>query len=393
MPERHLPVRPHLDQLRTQAKELLPVLRSENPDARLSDAQRALARSYGVPSWPRLVLACRFTDAVWRGDLDTVRALVEQRPSLLRETARGTTEPDNWGRPLSYAANVGQNDIVRYLRERGADDVQYAFERACLRGKCDTARLLHSWGATVPPGAALGPCESLNADGLALMHELGGPLADAHGDPRPLVGMVLQTYSRHPEGKRRCLELLDRHAVRLTDTPAMAAHRGRTDLLDAHLRRDPSLLSRPFSHAELFPVEMGCDPDPTCALHGTPLDGGTLLHLCVDNDDLETAAWLLERGAPVDGRAAVDAEGFGGHTPLFGCVVSQARRCGRSALPMARLLLERGADPTVRASLRKALRFVDDESLHAYPNVTPREWGERFHDQDWVDRDVLGLLP
>jgi hypothetical protein len=48
---------------------------------------------------------------------------------------------------------------------------------------------------------------------------------------------------------------------------------------------------------------------------------------------------------------------------------------------VARLLLDHGADPNVRASLRKRLRFVADESTHEYRDVTPLEWGEGFHDQ------------
>ncbi|HXB25231.1 MAG TPA: hypothetical protein VNV25_10935 [Gemmatimonadaceae bacterium] len=58
---------------------------------------------------------------------------------------------------------------------------------------------------------------------------------------------------------------------------------------------------------------------------------------------------------------------------------------------MARLLLDHGADPTVHASLRKCLRFVEDETMREYRNVTPLEWGEQFHDQEWVDRDAMRL--
>ena len=43
----------------------------------------------------------------------------------------------------------------------------------------------------------------------------------------------------------------------------------------------------------------------------------TLLHICADYDEIEIARWLLERGMNVNERAAVDAEGFGGHTALF----------------------------------------------------------------------------
>ena len=39
-------------------------------EVKLADAQSALARSYGLPSWPRLVTACRMTDAIWRGDVE-----------------------------------------------------------------------------------------------------------------------------------------------------------------------------------------------------------------------------------------------------------------------------------------------------------------------------------
>jgi hypothetical protein len=42
----------------------------------------------------------------------------------------------------------------------------------------------------------------------------------------------------------------------------------------------------------------------------------------------------------------VDADGFGGHTALIGCVVSQPFRVGlRTDDAFARLLLDRGADP------------------------------------------------
>ncbi len=78
MAERHFPVSPNLEQLRHQAKDLLRAIRrgeaaaledlaTHHPErvepaaAKLADAQLALARSYGLPSWPRLVLACRMT--------------------------------------------------------------------------------------------------------------------------------------------------------------------------------------------------------------------------------------------------------------------------------------------------------------------------------------------
>ncbi|MGE0866195.1 MAG: ankyrin repeat domain-containing protein, partial [Vicinamibacterales bacterium] len=63
MSERRLPVRPNLDQLKHQAKDLLRELRVTNPAAGLADAQFALAREYQASSWPRLVHAVRLANA------------------------------------------------------------------------------------------------------------------------------------------------------------------------------------------------------------------------------------------------------------------------------------------------------------------------------------------
>ncbi|MGD0569336.1 MAG: hypothetical protein ABSA78_13115 [Candidatus Sulfotelmatobacter sp.] len=144
--DRHFPVRPNLEQLRHQAKDLLRAIRRGEPvavaelrkhqpkltdlaEAKLADVQFALARSYGLPSWPRLVTACRMTDAIWRGDVEAVRKLVLKDPRLLHEAARGRAD-SNWGPPMSYAANVGQDAIIQMLRDLGAADLQHAFDRA-----------------------------------------------------------------------------------------------------------------------------------------------------------------------------------------------------------------------------------------------------------------------
>ncbi len=105
MPDRQIPVRPDLDQLKHQAKDLLRQIRRGDPsaiedlnkhhpglvdprDAKLAHAQLTLARSYGVASWPRFVLACRVTDAIWRDDVDALRTLILKHPRSLHEMAR-----------------------------------------------------------------------------------------------------------------------------------------------------------------------------------------------------------------------------------------------------------------------------------------------------------------
>ena len=408
MPLRELPVRPNLRQLRQQAKDLKRAFNSHDPaavelmneclpappapgEAKLADAQRAVARSYGLTGWSRLVTACRLIDAICHDDRRAVRALIAANPRLLHEDARGV--PGNWGPPLSYAANLGRDGIIDLLLDCGATDVQHAFDRACLQGQTDTARRLLAAGARLERGLVMGPAETLNGDGLEFLLGLGAAIEDEAGDRRAPIALVLETYSRRPAGKHRCLSLFEQHGVELPKTPPMAVHQGRIDLLEEFVTEDDGVLSRTFTHEEIFPPELGCHADTTLALCGTPLAGGTLLHLCVDYDEIEIARWLIGQGADVNARASVDRDGFGGHTPLFGCVVSQPWRTGaRRDATFARLLLDHGADPAARASLRKQLRFVRDETLHEYRDVTPVEWGERFHDASWVSEPVLELL-
>jgi hypothetical protein len=177
----------------------------------------------------------------------------------------------------------------------------------------------------------------------------------------------------------------------------MALHRGRIDLLEDHLRRDPGLLSRTFRHEEIYPPELGCH-DEVLATHGTPLAGTTLLHMCADYDELAIADWLVARGMDVNARAAVDAEGFGGHTAVFATVVSQPNfwmnySQGPQVAPFTELLLRHGAEPNVRASLRKQLHpGYNDDSVHEYRDVTALSWGERFHQQIFVSRPAMRLI-
>ena len=184
--------------------------------------------------------------------------------------------------------------------------------------------MLHEMlGRPKPPDDCLGgPAYTLSAAGTALMLELGARVVDDTGRRIAPVDVVLETDSRKPEAKHQILEMYVQRGLDLPDTPTMAVHRGRIDLLEAHLRCDPELLRRTFSIEEIYPPEFGCH-DEVLATHGTPLGGATLLHLCVDYDELEIARWLLDHGMDADAPAAIDAEGFGGHTALFATVVSQ----------------------------------------------------------------------
>jgi hypothetical protein len=212
---------------------------------------------------------------------------------------------------------------------------------------------------------------------------------------------VLETDSRKPEAKHRILELYVQHGLTLPDTPVMALHRGRIDLLAEHLQRDPQLLQRTFTHEEIYPPDLGCH-DEVLATQGTPLKGTTLLHLCVDYDEFEIARWLLAQGMDPNVRAAVDADGFGGHTALFGTVVSQPNFWMNytnqpQVAPFTELLLNYGADPRLRASLRKKLHEgyaprYDTENTYEYRNVTAIDWGRQFHAKVFVSEPAIRLI-
>jgi len=253
-------------------------------------------------------------------------------------------------------------------------------------------------GAPRPPADALGgPAYTLNVAGTALMFEFGAQVRDENGKQLTPVDVVLETDSRNPSAKHQILEMYAAHGFELPDTPTMALHRGRIDLLEEHLRRDPYLLCRTFTHQEIYPPDLGCH-DEIQATHGTPLAGATLLHMCVDYNEMEIALWLLDRGMQADAKAAVDADGFGGHTALFATVVSQPNFWMNyqdlpQDAPFTRLLLERGADPNARASLRKQLHpGYGEETMHEYRDVTSLSWGRQFHKKVFVSEPAMRLI-
>jgi hypothetical protein len=416
MPVRRLPVRPDPEQLHRQAKELLRAiragdtnaiaeLREYHPDrldpsaAKLADAQLVLARSYQASSWTRLVHAVELADAIWRDDLDTVRTLVTRNPALLHEDVLIRTD-SNWGPPMTYAANLGRDGVIRFLHRHGAKDLKSAAGRATLQGKAETVRLILELAGQPPVdrSSLAGPAYTLSVEGTAVVLALCGRIDGPDGVDQNTMEHLLGTDSRNPPAKHRILEMWIEHGFEPPDTPVMALHRGRIDLLEAHLARDPDLLTRTFDKAEVYPLAPQCQGDPYVA-QGTPVHGTTLLHIAAYFDELEIAAWLLDRGMSPDARAAVDADGFGGYTALFSTAVSQRNfwvNYGGGEPDEARftrLLLDRGADPNVRASLRQGLEEGHGGGpLREYRDVTPLGWGERFDAKIFVSRETLRLI-
>jgi hypothetical protein len=401
MPVRRLPVRPDLEQLHRQAKELLRAIHAgdANEKAKLADAQLALARSYGASSWTRLVHAVRLADAIWRDDADAVRALITANPALLHEDVLIRTD-SNWGPPMTYAANLGRDRIIRLLHSHGARDLKSAAGRAALQGKVETVHVIYELGGRPPLDklSLAGPAYTLSVEGTAVLLALGARVVGPNGVDHNTMEHLLGTDSRNPPAKHRILEMYVEHGFEPPDTPVMALHRGRIDLLEAHLARDRDLLTRTFDIADVFPLAPACSREPYTA-QGTPVHGTTLLHIAAYFDELEIAEWLLDRGMDPDARAAIDGDGFGGYTALFSTVVSQRNfwvNYGKGQPDEARftrLLLDRGADPNVRASLRARLEEGHGGGpLREYRDVTPLGWGEQYHGRIFVSRETLRLI-
>lgn len=416
---RDLPAQPSLDIPKREARELLTQWRAAQPEAlerirhrhprfthaddaaiaagefKLADAQLVLAREYGLASWPELKHRIESNESlralaqgIRKNDRALVREILQRQPELLHIPVVS----GNWGPPMSHAANLGRLEIIQECAALGARDFQHAFDRALLQGQLECARWLHANGAKLTPDLIAGPCETLNPDGLRFLLELGVPLTKPGGDRFGPLVMALGTYCRGPERKHACLELLRPH-YDYPDTPIMAFHRGRLDELKRHLARERGLLRRRFAYHEIYPTELGCPNDGRSGMCGTPIAGGTLLHLAIDFDEQEIFDWLLAEGADVNARADVDAEGFGGHPPLFNAVVSCATTNGRQRdAAMARALLARGADLSLRATVRKFLDWVAEPRWHVARDVTAREWAADFPERGWVNGEALRLI-
>ena len=416
---RGLPAQPHLDVPKQQSRDLLKQCKAKSTDAldrvrrqhpkfytadndvvstgiKLSDAQLVIAREYGFSSWTQLKeritgnTAAQLIDkAIRSNDAAAVTQLLTAYPNLLHVPVRS----GNWGPPMSHAANMGLLDMVKTIAALGAKDFQHAFDRALLHGDIETAQWLHEHGAVLAPGIIMGSCETLNERGFGFLDDAGAPLTDGKGDKLAPLAMVLETYGRNPAGKHAILQRFKARGYQWEDTPMMAFHCGDLDRLKTHWQNDPQLIDRRFGYREIYPAVLGCADDFRSGLHGTPIDGTTLLHLSIDFDEREIFDWLLLQGADVNAAALIDDEGFGGHTPLFNAIVSDAYVNGRQRdAYMVQRLLELNADIHVRVNLRKYLDWREEPGWHIANNVTALEWAADFPERGWVSQEAVRMI-
>ncbi len=315
MPGIDLPERPSLEYLRKLAKERLRELRATQPTARLSEAQRAVAREHGFPSWRALKaeLDRRNVPAqdAWfaacvAGDTAALRALLDQDPHLVTARSReGTT-----GLHLA----VRHPDAVQLLLERGA------YPNA--RDAGDHALPLHG-------AAGHGPIESVRA----LLD--GGSDVHGYGDVHQLD--VIGAATVFGEARRDVVALLVSRGARHHIFSAIAM--GEAGIVKSVVAHDPNAIRRRLSRFEQEQTALHYVIAPPDGLVGGLFRTGEHYH---------TLELLLALGADVEAR---DAKG---RTPLEIAML----RGDREAM---RLLREAGAtEPEPPATPR-----VDAASLAA----------------------------
>ena len=327
---------------------------------------------------------------------------------MMSRTTALHSAPLGYGRngPLTWAAesrgvpcSPERLAIARWMIENGSD-VHQGGDGPLMRAALSDERtpmmellVAHGadvnarWGGSYP--IICGACECLQAESLKWLIAHGADMNVTSGDYGTCVEMLICTYARDPQGKHACLAVFAEAGFAFPDTATMAIHRGRIDLLAAGLEREANLLQRRFAETEIYPTDLGIRAGR--GLHGAPLDGVTLLHVAVEFQDMEVARWLIERGADVNARAAIDADGFGGHTPLYHTTVSLPPRNDARA----RILLSCGADTAIRTTLRKQLAMTGEpekEQLHEFHNVTAVEFGRQFQEPRMINEAAIAAV-
>jgi ankyrin repeat protein len=388
MPTRAMRENSDLDQLKRQAKELLEAYRASSPEAvaevaayhnsatpenfALHDAQFVLARSYGFESWPKLkaaadgATASKLHDAAESGDLQRARELLTLRPELGRSATRALqvavlkrdlemtklllefgadADGGSWTSPAVIARDRGYDEIAELIRaareKRGARRPEIPTEG--MR-KLHQAELSGSEEAMVAvfdeyPELA----ESRSSDGVTMLH-----ISVGHG-----ALLMMKWLIDHGADVNRKADCVPHHGA----TFLPKSQQGRTPLDFAATGRGGDWLfdNRKFQHIAKLLLEHGAQLSPLSAatlgrwdyLAGyskQDLVGKGVVEAAVKGDQPDVLRRLLDLRLDPDepiqvGHMAEPAWSSGG--PLFQAVVL-------NRIEMARLLLERGADPNAR---------------------------------------------
>jgi ankyrin repeat protein len=294
---------------------------------------------------------CDICTAAWFGDLERVRALCDQDPSLANRPSDYVTYYACSGTPLRNAAAGGHIKIVKLLLERGADPNLpeegiaprgHALHSAVCRGHVEIVKLLLEHGAY--PNVEI---ES-SADTLTMAIERDPQMVEllcSHGAARNVHLLA------HYGDVRTAAAAFAANPALANDPDALnnAAGQGHEAFVRLMLRYQPDLAKRVSGDAKTrelseFLFARGANPNRPDWLGITPL------HEFATRGDVEKAALFLDHGANLH---AADEDICS--TPL-----AWAAKFGKSA--MVEFLLHRGAKPNL----------PDDP-----PWATPLAWAAR----------------
>jgi ankyrin repeat protein len=297
----------------------------------------------------------RLKSAIDNNDLAAVQALLSRNPELHRAPL-GYCQNG----PLTWVAEcrvpreppgVARLEMARWMIVNGSD-VHQGGDGPLMRAALVDHRLpmmellvAHGadvnavWGGYYP--IIFAPCETLAPAALQWLLEHGANpnCAEASSKyPGTALDQAIRTYARSPR-LGACIDVLvAAGGVTVYDLPpVLALLRGDQGRLAGFLEVEPNMVHRRWPQ-----LDFGAT-----AMRRLTLGGATLLHVAAEYGNAEAARLLLDRGADVNARAAVDDAGPRGQTPLFHAA-SQFNDWG---LAVTRLLLDHGADAAVRVRL------------------------------------------
>jgi ankyrin repeat protein len=219
------------------------------------------------------------------------------------------------------------------------------------------------------------PCEAVNPVSLRWLLEHGAnPNCPKPGRKVTALDYLIGTYARSEE-LGTCMDLLVNAggATRYDLPGVLDTIGGRVDRLAERLDADAGLVNRRFA-------ELDCGSTGARRLL---LQGATLLHAAAEFGQVDAANLLIDRGAGVNARAVVDDAGVGGQTPIFHAVTHFAD----GGLRMTQLLLDRGADLSVRVKLPGHYERPDE-----VVECTPLEYAVRFPGSELPNAKTVKLL-